>query len=172
MTRSQPSRCAALLLRFIASEHDALAGDLAEEIHAGRPARWVWPQLVRASALTMWAKIQPASDIQLVTISPDDSAGRTFPLLDPAPMQLRGRRLRGVGGAGLLGTIMLITLVMPQAGFLVVAGVFGGLVIGIVLVRRRRAQGLSSPAAQRVLGIYRVRGFRRVRGVRGVRGVR
>jgi hypothetical protein len=116
MTRSEPSWLAAWLLRFVASEQEALAGDLLEERRRGRSRSWFWWQLLLAVGLTCWAKRKPVPVVMaLADLSIDDRHGPAFGLLDPAPMQLSGRRLRGVGGSGLLGTILLITLVLPQA---------------------------------------------------------
>ena len=43
-----PSPLVVALLRFVASENEALAGDLAEELIAGKSRRWFWSQLRRA----------------------------------------------------------------------------------------------------------------------------
>ena len=154
MTQSDPTWLAARLLRFVATEQEALAGDLLEE-RRGRSRRWFWWQILRAVALTCWAKRKPAPVVVgLADRSADGRYRRAFGLLDPAPMLLSGQRLRGVGGSGLLGTILLITLVLPQAWFLVLFSLAGGVVIGIVLVRRRRDRGLSGPAGQRPLALF------------------
>ena len=60
-------------------------------------------------------------------------------------MSLRGFRVRGVGGGGLLGIVMLITIVLPQAWFVVAAGIAGGVIIGVVMIVRRHARGLTGP---------------------------
>ena len=56
MNRSQPSSLVRALLRFVESENEALAGDLAEEWRAGRPRTWLWRQLVQAVFTTIWRK--------------------------------------------------------------------------------------------------------------------
>ena len=154
MTRSDPSWLAGWLLRFVASEHDALAGDLAE-LRAGRSRRWFWTQLVRAAALALWAKrrSQPAV-VRLVTTTPWDRPDRSIGLIDPATINLSGTKVRGIGGLGLLSMIMLVTIVMPQAWFLVLTGLLGGIVVGVVLVQRRRARGLSGPIDRRPLALF------------------
>jgi hypothetical protein len=60
-------------------------------------------------------------------------------------MNLRGFRVRGVGGGGLLGIVMLITIVLPQAWFVVLAGIGGGVVIGVALIVARHTRGLAGP---------------------------
>ena len=60
-------------------------------------------------------------------------------------MNLRGFRVRGVGGGGLLGIVMLITIVLPQAWFVVASGIAGGVIIGVAMIVRRHARGLTGP---------------------------
>lgn len=171
MTRSDPSRLAALLLRFVASEQDALAGDLVEEWRSGRSRSWFWWQLLRAVGFACAAKRKPAPAIlALADLSIEGRRVPAFGLLDPAPMQLSGRRLRGVGGSGLLGTTLLITLVLPQAWFLVLFSLAGGVVIGIMLVRRRRDGGLSGPIGQSPLTLFPTTGAPQPRHARTCHG--
>ena len=153
MTRST-SWLSARLLRFVASENEALAGDL-EELAATRSRRWLQGQLVRAVLLTLWAKRKPEPAIvRLVTVTPWDRPDRTLGLLDPATINLSGTKVRGIGSLGLLAVVILITLVMPQAWFLVLMGLVGGIVVGLILVRRRKTAGLSGPTGRRPLGLF------------------
>jgi hypothetical protein len=155
MTRSEPSWFAAVLLRFVASENDALAGDLTEELRSGRSRRWFWLQVFRAAAVVLWSKRKPTpAVVRLVTTTPYDRPDRTLGLLDPATINLSGTKVRGIGSLGLLSMIMLVTIVMPQAWFLVLTGLAGGIVVGIVLVRRRRDRGLSGPSDRRPLALF------------------
>jgi hypothetical protein len=155
MTYREPSWLAAVLLRFVASEEDGLAGDLVEELRAGRSRAWFWRQVVRAAWMTLWAKRTPSQTVVRLTDStPFDRPDRTFGLLDPALMQLSGRRLRGPGGAGLLGTILLITLVLPQAWFLLLFSLLGGIAIAVVLVRQGRDRGISGPPGRQPLALF------------------
>ena len=146
MIRSQPSFLVLALLRLVESENEALAGDLAEEWRAGRPTGWFWRQLMQAVLAVAWRKrrSEPAV-LRTVTAMPFERHEPTFGLIDPATMNLRGFRVRGVGGAGLLGIVMLITIVLPQAWFLVLAGIGGGAVIGVATIVRRHARGLAGP---------------------------
>ena len=122
MNRPQPSSLVLAILRFVEFGNEALAGDLAEELRAGRSRTWLWRQLIRAAFTTAWRK-RTSEDA----------------------MNLRGSRVRGVGGGGLLGTVMLITIVLPQAWFVVASGIAGGVVIGVVMIVRRHARGLTGP---------------------------
>ena len=146
MNRSQPSSLVLALLRFVESGNEALAGDLAEEWRAGRSRTWLWRQLIRAVVTTAWRKrASEEAVLGLVSATPFDRPGRTFNLIDPATMNLRGFRVRGVGGGGLLGIVMLITIVLPQAWFVVASGIAGGVIIGVVMIVRRHARGLTGP---------------------------
>jgi hypothetical protein len=146
MTRSHPSPLALALLRFIESDNEALAGDLAEEWRAGRSRRWFWHQLLRAVVVVSWRKrVAAPAAVCLFTTTPVDRPDRGLALIDPATINLSGIKVRGIGGLGLLSVIMLITVVIPQAWFLVVAGLAGGAVLGVVMVVRRRDRGLAGP---------------------------
>ena len=157
MNRSQPSSLVRVLLRFVESDNEALAGDLAEEWRAGRPRTWLWRQLVQAVFTTAWRK-RRAEDavLHLVPAVPFDRPERAFSLIDPATMNLRGFRVRGVGGGGLLGIVMLITIVLPQAWFVVATGIGGGVVIGIAMILRRHARGLAGPDDSAPLTLFGV----------------
>ena len=155
MNRSQPSSLVRALLRFVESENEALAGDLAEEWRGRRPRTWLWRQLVQAVFTTAWRK--RTSEDAVLRLAPAvsfDRPERTFDLIDPATMNLRGFRVRGVGGGGLLGIVMLITVVLPQAWFVVAAGIGGGVVIGIAMIFRRHARGLTGPDDSAPLSLF------------------
>jgi hypothetical protein len=77
-----------------------------------------------------------------------------FGLIDPATMNLRGVRVASVGGGGLLGVVLLITIVVPQAWFLVLAGLTGGVVIGVITIVRRRDRGLAGPSDSTPLSLF------------------
>lgn len=155
MTRSQPSSIVLTLLRFIETENEALAGDLAEEWRAGRSTRWFWRQLLPALVVVSWQKrsSKPASLGLLSSVALGPPA-HSFPLIDPATINLSGIKVRGIGGLGLLAIIGLITIVMPQAWFLVLTGLTGGVVIGVVAIVRRRNRGLSGPEGSAPLSLF------------------
>jgi hypothetical protein len=155
MIRSQPSFLVLALLRFIATENEALAGDLAEEWRRGRSTRWVWRQLLRALVVVSWQKrrAKPA-ELRLVATAPLAPPSHSFPLIDPATINLSGIKVRGIGGLGLLAIIVLITIVMPQAWFFVLAGLTGGVVIGVITIFRRRDRGLAGPGDSAPLSLF------------------
>ena len=155
MIRSQPSSLVLALLRFIETENEALAGDLAEEWRSGRSAGWFWRQLLRALVVVSWQKrsSKPAA-LRLVAMVPIDPPNHAFPLIDPATMNLSGIKVRSIGGLGLLAIIGLITIVMPQAWFLVLAGLTGGVVFGVIAIVRRRDRGLAGPGDSAPLSLF------------------
>ena len=162
MNRSQPSSLVLALLRFVESENESLAGDLIEEWRAGRSRTWFWKQLVQATFVTAWRRrTSEAEAMRPVPTAPFERPGQRFDLIDPATMNLRGFRVRGVGGGGLLGIVMLITIVLPQAWFVVFGGVAGGVVIGVAMIARRHARGLAGPddsAPLTLFGAHHVNG--------------
>jgi hypothetical protein len=149
MTRSQPSSLILALLRFVASENEPLAGDLAEEWRRGRSGVWFWRQMLGALVVTAWAAWRTRTDepagLCLVARTPLDRPSRSLELIDTATINLGGIRVRGIGGLGLIAIIMLITIVLPQAWFLVLAGLTGGVIFGVAAIIRRRNCGLSGP---------------------------
>lgn len=145
MTRNQPSSLTRSILRFVESGNEALAGDLAEEWRAGRSRRWLWSQLARAVVATALQNRASAATARRAMAIGSGPADDRFRLIDPATMNLRGMRVAGVGGGGLLGVVMLITIVMPQAWFVVVAGMAGGALIALTTIVRRHDRGLAGP---------------------------
>lgn len=47
MTPHTPPRLAAMLVRLVAGDNDALVGDLEEQFRSGRSRRWYWSQAAR-----------------------------------------------------------------------------------------------------------------------------
>jgi hypothetical protein len=154
MKRADLSFVATRLLALVEAEQPALAGDLLEERSAGRSRLWFWRQLLQAVLVVAWHKRRSTPTVvRLVTVTPYDRPDRTPGLLDPALINLTGTNVRSVGGLSLLVMIILMTLVMPQTWWLVLIGLAGGIVVGIVLVRRRRDDGLAGPHGRGPLGL-------------------
>ncbi|MEO7192155.1 MAG: hypothetical protein ABI051_13975 [Vicinamibacterales bacterium] len=63
--------------------------------------------------------------------------------MPPVEINMSGIPVNGIGGLGLLTVIVFITLVLPQAWWLTVVGVAGGIVLGTMLVLSRRRHGIS-----------------------------
>ena len=143
MTHTPLSWLASALLRTVASRNEALAGDL-EELRAERSPSWFWFQLVRAT-LTTRPDRSGALPVGLCIVQ-DRRFIRPARLepLDPKTMNLSGIRVQGIGGLGLIAVVLLISLTMPAAWWLVAMGLAGGIVLGVALVLRRRRIGFSS----------------------------
>lgn len=69
-----------------------------------------------------------------------------MPQQDPARINISGIPVAGVGGLGLVAIAVLITMVMPAAWWLMVAGLVGGVVIGAALVAARHGLSTRGPS--------------------------
>ena len=144
MKRDHPSTLASALLRFVASDNEALAGDLLEERRAGRSGRWFWGQLARAALVAAWHRRRSSPvAVRLVTAPAYDRPNRTLAPLDPATLNLSGIRVQGIGGLGLIAVVLLISFTMPAAWWLAATGLASGIVLGVFLIVRRRRVGLA-----------------------------
>jgi hypothetical protein len=145
MTRSQPPRLALALLQRVVPDNEALIGDLIEEFEAGRSRAWFWRQTVVAIAHR-----QPGNGTRELHVVPSDHVPLTLP---PAVDRSAGRLLTsvnmsgipvsGVGGLGMIATVLLITIVLPAAWWLAMIGLVGGVALGFVRVAMARRHGLS-----------------------------
>jgi hypothetical protein len=143
MTHTPLSWLASLLLRIVASRNEALAGDL-EELRGERPAGWFWRQLVCATIVAGPEPSRaPRGGLEIVQEPRFVRPARLEPL-DPKTMSLSGMRVQGIGGLGLIAVVLLISLTMPAAWWLVAMGLAGGIVLGVALIARRQRTGFSS----------------------------
>jgi hypothetical protein len=155
MIRTQASSLVLALLRFIGTHNEALAGDLAEEWRAGRSSAWLCRQLFRAAIVTALGRhVSRGRAARLLAAAVPYSEGMQFRLIDPATMNLRGFRVASVGGGGLLGAVLLITIAVPQAWVLVLVGLTGGLIIGAATIMWRRDRGLAGPIDSAPLSLF------------------
>jgi len=144
MKRDHPSTLASALLRFVASDNEALAGDLLEERRAGRSGRWFWGQLARAALVASWhRRARTPVAMRLATAPAFGRPNRMLAPLDPATLNLSGIRVQGIGGLGLIAVVLLISFTMPAAWWLAATGLGSGIVLGVFLIMRRRRLGLA-----------------------------
>lgn len=140
MTRRPPRFALALLERLVPGSA-CMAGDLIEE-YEQRPSRWrVWREVLAAIAIARFERADDIRPLRLVDLQPSDAIERTRRIGRLAQsVNLAASPLDGIGGLGLAVLLLLMTLVMPAAWWLVVVALFGGTVLGVVMiaVHRRR----------------------------------
>jgi hypothetical protein len=64
----------------------------------------------------------------------------------PVEINISGIPVAGVGGLGLVAIAVLVSVVMPAAWWLMVAGVAGGAILGVILVLKRHGLSTSGPS--------------------------
>jgi hypothetical protein len=142
MKTSHPSRIAfALLNRFIPDD-EPLAGDLLEEFGRRQSQLWLWRQVLLAILIRSFRTPRDQRPLKLA------ESGGAFEIVEdggtsrPKSVNLTASPVVGIGGLGLLALAVLVTIVSPQAWWVVLAGVLAGGLLGIVLVlvRRRRIE--------------------------------
>jgi hypothetical protein len=122
MTQQRPPRLAvALLHRF--SADPALIGDVLEEYEQRRSRLWLWRQVTAAVAVNLSGRARDTQPHRWRAIN-----------LTAAP------RRSAAGGLGVVGLALLVTIVLPQAWWLLAIGAAGGIGVGAVLVIISRRQ--------------------------------
>jgi hypothetical protein len=145
MKTSHPSRLALGLLNRFIPEDEPLAGDLLEEFGRRQSRLWLWRQVLLAIVIR---SLQRPRDRRPLKLADSGSGlevvegGCTSP---PKAVNLTASPVAGVGGLGLLALAVLVTIVRPQAWWLVLAGVLAGILLGVVLVVVRRRRVASTP---------------------------
>jgi hypothetical protein len=118
-----------------------MAGDLIEE-YERRPSRWrIWREVLAAIASARFERTDDIRPLRLVDLQPSEAIERTRGLgRHLTTVNLTASPLDGIGGLGSAVLVLLMTLVMPAAWWLVVVAVFAGTVLGVVMiaVHRRR----------------------------------
>jgi hypothetical protein len=64
----------------------------------------------------------------------------------PVEINMSGIPVKGVGGLGLVAVAFLMTVVFPEARWLVVIGALGGMVLGAAIIFARRRHVPSGPS--------------------------
>ena len=135
MTR-KPPRLAVWLLERLGPGDEPLAGDLLEAFGAGASGFWFWRQVVAALLLAPRRGPREIRPLRLVDTPPELLALATT----PRRFNLGAGPVYGVGGLGLTALGLLVTVVAPQAWWVVLGSMLGGVVLGIcaIAIRRRR----------------------------------
>lgn len=64
----------------------------------------------------------------------------------PVQINISGIPVAGVGGLGLVAMAVLVSIVMPEAWWLMVAGLTGGCLLGVVLIVARQRTRPPGPS--------------------------
>jgi hypothetical protein len=120
-----------------------MAGDLIEE-YEQRPSRWrVWREVLAAIAIARFERTDEIRPLRLVDLQPSDAIERTRRIGRLVKsVNLAASPLDGIGGLGLTVLLLLMTLVRPAAWWLFIVAIFGGTVLGVVMIAvHRRSHG-------------------------------
>jgi hypothetical protein len=138
MTRPTLPRIALALLERFVPDSTPLAGDLVEEFERRRSRAWVWRQVVVAVATRRFTRSDEIRPLRLVDLQPVDAQRRTALRRHWKPVNLTASPLPGIGGLGLVILALLMTLVQPGAWWMLAAPVAAGILLGVILIARRR----------------------------------
>jgi len=145
MKTSHPSRLALGLLHRFVPDDEPLAGDLLEEFGRRQSQSWLWRQVLMAVLLQAFRRprdqrllklAEPAAALEIV------EGGCTSPR---KTVNLTASPIAGIGGLGLVVLAFLVTIVSPQAWWIVLAGVLAGVLLGLALLLIRRRGVVSTP---------------------------
>ena len=138
MTVSHPPRLAIALLRRAFDPDEPLVGDLLEGFARNHSRLWFWRQTL--SALAFRTRRVRDEEHPLGLAPPAHFIGDTA-VTTPRPMRsidLTASPLMHVGGLGLVIFVTLTAVVSPQAWWMFVPAIAGGVVIGVLMVIARR----------------------------------
>jgi hypothetical protein len=144
MTLPQPSKLAIALLTRLVPDNEPLIGDLLEEFHVRRSQLWLLTQVLVA---IVFSSRQHDRDIRPLKLQEIDL------LLEPRALPHRTRRIslcgspvEGIGGLGIVALGALVTIVLPQAWWVVLATLLAGIALGVLLIVITRRRTLNAPA--------------------------
>jgi sterol desaturase/sphingolipid hydroxylase (fatty acid hydroxylase superfamily) len=134
MTR-RPPRFALALLEQLVPGSAPIAGDLIEE-YERQPSRGrVWREVLAAIAIAWFERTDEIRPLRLVDLQPADAIERTRRIgRHLTSVNLTASPLDGIGGLGLAVLVLLMTVVVPAAWWLVAVAIFAGTVLGIVMI--------------------------------------
>jgi len=147
MKASEPPRVALALLRRFVPDNEPLAGDLVEGFAAGRSRLWFWREVLVAVAIR---SVQPGDDARPLGLAERSAFMAGEPARDAAPVRrinLTASPLPGVGGLGLVALGVLVALVRPDAWWIFLPAVLGGVLLGVAMVILRWNRPLHEPNA-------------------------
>jgi hypothetical protein len=143
MTSRQPPRLALAVLERLVPDSSSLAGDLIEEFCRRQSRRWLWWQVLTAIAIAPFKRADDIRPLRLVDLQPTDALERSRRMsLRFPPVNLTASPLYGVGGLGLVALALVVTVFEPAAWWLLLASIFGGIVLGVAMIATRRRRGV------------------------------
>jgi hypothetical protein len=141
-TNPRPPRLAlALLARFV-PDQEALIGDLVEEFERRRSRAWFWRQAIAALFISWRSSRRHLTTVRLTN--------KPLPLRYEevsVPIRLSASPFPIAGGLGIASLGAVVAIYRPGAWWLVLAGLAGGLVLGIIKVVITRKRFRADPAA-------------------------
>jgi hypothetical protein len=150
MKTSNPPWLAVALLQHAAGSNEPLVGDLLEQFAVRRSRFWFWRQVLFAIVVSLRRRDVNNRPLHLTDEAWGLYADGTRTRTQPKRINLSASPLPDVGGLGLVVLLMIVTMVRPEALWLVLSAVLGGGVLGIVLVLVRRRRVVTRPASGRV----------------------
>jgi hypothetical protein len=138
---SRPApRVAAYLLDRCLQDNEALAGDVLEEFEFGRSRVWLWRQVLVAIGYAMFRRPDPSRPLKLSTAplvseqTISTGQGRRLVNLTASP-------LPGAGGLSVAALVLLMTVLVPDVWWVLLAAAATGAAFGIAtaLLRTRHS---------------------------------
>ena len=137
MKSSPQARVALALLGYLAPRNEPLAGDLLEEFQARRSVLWLWCQIAVAVIAGSFRDRRGPTALNLTPIDPIVAEWLMSKKLRPRQVTLSSP-IEGVGGLALMMLGLLLSTVVPDVWWFVIAGIACGIALGSTLAFRRR----------------------------------
>jgi hypothetical protein len=161
MTKTDPPRLAVALLHRCLHDHEPLAGDLLERFARGQSRVWFWRQVLYAIVIHLFQSHDAERPLGLADqrFFVPAADGR---IQQPRRVNLTASPLPHIGGLGLAALSGLVLLVRPEAGWLFVPALAGGVAFGLTLamIRRRALLADIEPSDQAILHVKDMDGSR------------
>lgn len=129
-------RLAAYLLDRCLYDNEALAGDVLEEFEFRRSRVWLWRQVLIAIGYAIFRRRDPSRPLELSTgplVSEQTiSAGQGRRVVN-----LTASPIPGAGGLSVVALAMLMTVLVPDVWWILLAAAAAGAVVGIAMALLR-----------------------------------
>ena len=140
------SRFAIALLERVVPDSEALAGDLSEQFEQCHSHVWLWTQVLAAVTTSLLNPVDDIRPLKLVDLQPVDAIDRSRRLtLQRMDVNLTASPLHGVGGLTVMVLAALVTQVASGLWWVLAASMVAGIVLGVLLIARRRTRMSKQP---------------------------